>query len=328
MILPNNRFEFRPKNDRFQRRKVKKSRFLIIAVLVVAVFAAAFMIFLSINNNKNASHQVVQVEETQGRSLEELWADQMYSEVNEYCEKILEQEPLSFAHLLYNGFAYFYRSVNRFSHEEQIPLLDQSIENLRKARILDDQPNGKIDYVLGKAYYHKGKYYLDESVFYLGSSLEYGYAASDTYKYLGLAYSELNEYELCVEYFLKAIQYDYSDSDIALLYLSLAKAYYQLQNMESSKEYLIRTINKSTDHVIIENSRFLLGSIYRDQEDYIKAEDEYKKILENNDKAADAHYFLGIIYNQTKNDIGARAEFRKALEIDPSHHGARKELYN
>jgi Tfp pilus assembly protein PilF len=70
-----------------------------------------------------------------------------------------------------------------------------------------------------------------------------------------------------------------------------------------------------------------LGNIFLEKEEYLKAEIEYRKILEKNDKAADAHYYLGDIYDKMGDSAKSRYEWRKCLEIDSYHYGAKLKLY-
>jgi tetratricopeptide (TPR) repeat protein len=109
--------------------------------------------------------------------------------------------------------------------------------------------------------------------------------------------------------------------------LTLAQTYYKLSRIPEAEEYLIRTINRTEDVSIEEKSRFLLGQIYIDKEDYLKAENQYNMILEKDPRSADAHFQLGEIYAELGDSIRARSEWRKALQIDPSHYGARLRYY-
>ena len=209
--------------------------------------------------------------------------------------------------------------------EDKIPYLDRAVVYLRKARLRENNPlAAEISYVLGKTYYHKGKYYMDLSIKYLEDSVAKGYTGDDTYKYLGLAYSEMGKNRESVDCFLKAAERHNEDN----LLLAIAMGYYRLKEYHSCEEYLLRTLNFTKDTNIIQTARFLLGNMYKDKQDYIKAEEQYLQILKVNPRSADAHYHLGEIFEIMSDKVKARAEWRKTLEIDPSHYGARLKLYN
>ena len=113
-----------------------------------------------------------------------------------------------------------------------------------------------------------------------------------------------------------------------MLYLVLAQTYYQLGEIENSEQYLNWTLDKTADFSVEQKARFLLGNILIEKKEYLKAEEEYRKILEKNNKAADAHYYLGDIYDKLGDSVKARYEWRKCLEIDSYHYGAKLKLYN
>ncbi len=248
-----------------------------------------------------------------------------YEGINRILEPVLTENPLNQEALIYNGFSFFYRGIAKFTLEDKIPLFNEAIENLRKADIQNDYPlKGSVRYILAKTYYHKGRYYADLSVEYMLSALELGYTGEDSYEYLGLAYSELAEYENSVIYFEKALEQKQSDT----LYLVLGQTYFTMEDFVKAEETLMRCINAGDDPGTLQKARFLLGRIYFNRGEYLKAEDQYREILKKNPGSADSHYYLGSIYAELNDNIKARAEWRKALEIDPTHHGARQKLYN
>ena len=156
------------------------------------------------------------------------------------------------------------------------------------------------------------------------NALELGYSAEDIHEYLGLAYSEIEQYDQAIDFFLKAAE----EKESPLLFLTIAQTYYKLNNRKLAEEFLLRTINSTKDLALEEKCRYLLAQIYIDTDDKIKAIAQYNTILEKNPQAADAHYQLGVIYNSMNDTIKARAEWRKTLQIDPSHYGARYHYYN
>jgi Tfp pilus assembly protein PilF len=65
--------------------------------------------------------------------------------------------------------------------------------------------------------------------------------------------------------------------------------------------------------------RYSLAQLYFMQEDYQKAEGEYKAILESNPNDSYAHFYLGYIYSEYSNTDVAIKEFNRAIELDPSN---------
>ncbi len=318
MILPSDRYQFTSNKPRRTR-----PRFFRVFLIIVLIGAIAVGGYLLLRGKLPISQKNTQSEQT----LSTLWKEQNYSEINKRADSILATQPLNENALVYNGFSYFYESVAQTSLESKIPLLDKAIENLRKALLSKKNSlTPSIYYVLGKSYYFKGKFYLDLAIKYLNKSVEDGYSGEDTYEYLGLAYSDLGEYDQAAGYFQKAI----AQHPSGLLLFILAQTYYQAGNNKSAEEYLLRAVNMAQgtkDASVEEQARFLLGKIYTDQKSYFKAEDQYKQILDIDPKSADAHYYLGDIYSLTNENVKARAEWRDALRIDPSHWGARLKLY-
>lgn len=321
MILPDRRYQLR----RYKRKKTGR----IILVILVVLCAAGLVIFFLTRKKARTEGAVAEKSPSKVVSLdmglERLWEARNYEEVMSLSESQLKENPLDYKALVYGGFAAFYVGNSQMTLEEQIPYLDRAIIDLRKARLNEHNAlDAKIVYVLGKTYYHKGKYFMDLAIRYLEESVQKGYLGEDTYKYLGLAYSEMGKYKESVDYFLKAAEGNPQD----ILLLTIAQGYYKLKEYHSSEEYLLRTLNSTEDVNIIQKARFLLGKIYQERSDYIKAEEQYRQILAVNARSADAHYYLGEIFEVMNDKVKARAEWRKTLEIDPSHYGARLKLYN
>jgi len=315
MIIPESRF-----------KKQKKKKFKIIPIIIVlGIFILLSIAYLTIYKNKEKNVGTdPKVIHTQDKTLKELWIDNKYRDLNEKCEGILLLRPLDAEALIYNGFAYFQLGIAQFTLEDQLPLLDLSITNLRKADLLKSHPlSGKVNYVLGKAYYHKGRFYMDEAINYMEKSISLGFLNDDSYKYLGLSYSELGFYKKGIEYFLKAIK----DKNDDMLLLVIGQTYHKLGDTVNSELYLKSAIEINDDFRVEIKSRFLLGKLYFENGEFTKAEEQYDLILAKDTKSADAHYFKGEIYSELGNTVKARAEWRKTLGIDPSHYGALLRLY-
>ena len=207
--------------------------------------------------------------------------------------------------------------------EERLPLLDDCIVTLRRARLAGTPFAGETDYVLAKAYFAKGKFYYDLAIHYMESSLAKGYAQKDSDEYIGLAASQLGDYEKGISAFLKALQANESD----VLLLTIGQTYYQMKRTGDAVDFLLRTLNKTGDTAIEKRARFLLGEIYMDRNELFKAEEQYAAIVRIDPQSADGHFFLGEVAAGMKDPIRARAEWRAALVIDPTHYGAKLRYY-
>ncbi len=261
--------------------------------------------------------------EGRGSTFGELWNNRLYDEVIARADQTLQEDPLEISALVYRGFAYFYKAVAEVNLEDRLPFLEQSVITLRRALLVDNPWQAETDYVLGKAYYHKGKYYYDLAVRYLEKALAAGFQSEDIYDYLGLACTQLDQVERGLSYFQVALQNHPTD----MLLLMIGQSYLQLKDSGQAEEYLIRALNKTEDPAVEKKSRFLLGQLYFQSGQYLKAKEEYNRILELDSGSADAHFYLGEIYLKMNDPVRARAEWRKTLVLDPSHYGARLRYY-
>ena len=315
MILPEDRLKFSG-----ARRKNRKP-FIISGLIIIAAAAAAAVIFLIVVPD----NEIAEINQTEvNQTIESLWENQHYETINTRCEEILKEKPMDQKALVYNGLSYFYRGTSQYSLEEKIPLFDTALINLRRALLVSsDSITGKVKYIMGKCYFQKGKFYSDLAIKYLEESIEAGYTDDDSNEYLGLLYSRIGRFNESIEYYLKAVEVKPSD----MLYLVLAQTYYQQGDKQSSEDYLAKTLAETADFSIEQKARYLLGNILIESGEYERAESEYRKILEKNEKAADAHYYLGDIYDKMGDSVKARYEWRKCLEIDSYHYGAKVKLY-
>ncbi len=296
-------------------------KFLLVLIVAAVVIGGSVFAVLNWDLFEQENNRV----KTDSSILYELWQSRQYTAIINRCRVILEEDPMDPEALVFYGFANFYEGVVQYTFEDKVQYFDNTIFALRKAELIEDHPfPGATHYVLGKAYYHKGRFYMDLALQCLQNSIERGHIGEDTYEYLGLAYSELEQYEKSAEAFLKAAEENPTD----ILLLTLAQTYYKMDDMQRAEEYLIRAINKTEDVSIEEKSRFLLAQIYMNNGEVIKAEKQYREVLDDNPESADAHFNLGKIYENMGDTIKARAEWRNALKIDPSHYGARLKYYD
>ena len=316
MIYPGGRFRFAPNKSRRRKRILKAILFLLLSGLL------GMGIFWFV---KQGFKYLPSSDATERKKVLSLWETKNYQEIIKMTDSLLVKKPMSAYNLIFNGFAHFYTAVNQATAEERNSHIEKAIIALRRARLHEKFPlSGEVDYILGKAYYQKGMYYADLSAQYMLSSIEKQYIGQDSYEYLGLAYSNLSNHAESLKYFLKAIESSPTD----LLYLTVAQSYYQLGDKNSCEEYLMRAINKSQDSRLIQKARFLLSDIYFQNKEYLKAEEQYQKVIESNPQSPDAYFGLGEIFYAMGDNLKARASWRKAIRIDPNHFGALRRLYN
>lgn len=316
---PHDRYKFA---SRPSRRGGRKRLWIPFSILAAAALIALF-IFTSPIRHMFPTQSEEAAEEL---GILELWEQRKYDELILLSRSILNRKPMDDTALVLAGFAHFYKGVAQVSLEEQLPYIDSSVKYLRKANLVSSIPRkleAEIHYVLGKAYFHKGKYYTDLAIHYLENALDMGYTNEDIYEHLGVAYSRIEDHERSIDYFLKALELSPSD----ILYYTLAQVYFQTNRPRETEEYLLKALDTSRDVNVQQKSRMLLGRLYFQRGEYVRAKEQYEKILEVNDQSADAHFHLGEIYEELENTAKARAEWRRALQIDPSHYGARLKLY-
>ena len=70
-----------------------------------------------------------------------------------------------------------------------------------------------------------------------------------------------------------------------------------------------------------------MGEIYIQQNELLKAEEQYREIVELDPGSANAHFQLGEVYFEMNDIVRARSQWRKTLALDPTHHGAKLRYY-
>ena len=310
--------------DRYRHSSPKRKRRNIIPVVAVALLVLIPAVVVGVVRLARRDGGGSDVS-TQQATILELWNIRDYDSIIARCEESLRRDPMNTDALVFKGFACFYKAVSEMSLEEKIPLYDEAIVALRRAKLGSvGQWSGEIDYVLGKAYFHKGRYYHDLSVRYLLSSLDEMFLGDDSYEYLGIAYTQLGDPAQGIDWFLKALDENRSD----LLLLTIAQNYVQLEQPGEAEGYLLQAIDVTEEPAIEKKSRFLLGEIYYARKQYGQAEEHYSRILQIDPESADAHYYLGEVFLAAGDPIKARKKWRDAYISDPNHYGARLRLFN
>jgi tetratricopeptide (TPR) repeat protein len=255
--------------------------------------------------------------------LPELWKNERYDEVIATADAVLKNDPMNANALAYRGFASFYKGISEVTPEDQVPFLDEAVVSLRRARLAGTSMTGETEYVLAKAYFLKGKFYYDLCIACMNGAIAHGFVQKDSYEYLGLAYTQLGDYQKGIDFFLQALQEEQGD----MLLLTIGQTYYQMKRTSEAVDYLLRTLNKTEDKAIEKKARFLLGEIYLDGGELFKAEEQYEALVKLDPLSADAHFFLGEVYSRMNDRVKSRAEWRAAFKIDPSHYGAKVRLF-
>jgi tetratricopeptide (TPR) repeat protein len=296
----------------------KGNRWLVLVALLLVVATGTIAFFLSDGFGFLNLQSL-----TQNDDLVTLWEGGEYDQLITKTEDVLERSPLNATALVFNGFAHFYRGINRVSSDENRQELQEAVVSLRKALLLDETPlQGRVHYVLAKAYYHTGRFYFDAAADHMEKALEAGYVGKDSHKYLGLAYAKLGDYQKSIASFRRAIEQNPTD----LLYLTAAESYAELAEYENAERYLQRAIERSDDSYLKLRATFRLGEIHLERGNYQDAREVFSQLVEDHPRSADAHYMLGKAYAELGNDERARFEWRQTIEIDPEHSRALQSL--
>jgi tetratricopeptide (TPR) repeat protein len=291
-----------------------------ISIIFAGVVVVALGLFWTtshfLKQNSSSASQV---------SILELWNNGSYDEILQNSREQLKRTPLEAGMLIFSGFANFHKGVAEDTIEKKLPLINETVIDLRKALLLPNVPlQPEIHYILGKAYFHKGKYYADLAILHLLKAQQMGYSASDMNEYLGLSYSLVARFSDASTYFLKAVESTPSD----LLFWTLGQTYFQMQRYDDAVKYLRQAIDKTKSKPLEQRCRFLLGEIFTKTKQFDLAQVEYQTILDKNPNSADAHFYLGEIALAQGNKDLARSEWRRAFKIDPLHFNANQRLFN
>ena len=256
-------------------------------------------------------------------SLREAWEAGRYEEVLEAAEEIFSTAPLDPQGLVFAGFAHFYQGVNEVDQDNRATDLANATRHLRRALLLDRPPAyGEVSYVLAKSYFHRGPFYHDLVVEYMEQAIEAGYVADDSYEYLSLAYETLGRYQESIRSLEKALERNPSD----LILLTLGQLYRRVGDYPEAQEKFSKAISSTTDSFLKQEALYGLGALLLEQGKLDEAEAQYRAILANNARAADAHYRLGLVYQARNDGERARFEWRQAISIDPNHEEALRSL--
>jgi len=284
----------------------------IVAVILAVIFISVFSVFRFRNGTSNERRELLKV-----------WNDGDYESAFNITSNLLLEKPLDFFLLSVNGFSAFQLGIYQINKQNMIFFIDKCIFSLRKA-LIQNNNDGQVNYVLGKAYRYKGPEYADLTVKYLEIADKLVYNAPDIPEYLGLAYAMYGDYRSSVEAFSRAFIPNRYLSDNLLL--SIARSYMEMQEFDMASSYLQQCVRNSQDSKSIVIARLMLAEIYKNIKLYDEAEKQYMTIISETGENADVRFQLGELFLQQGDSTRARAEWRTAIRQDPLHTGARSRL--
>ncbi len=259
------------------------------------------------------------------QSLRSLWQKGDYLSVLNITDSNLEQNPMDAHSLFFRGLASYYTAVSQISAEDESLYLNNAIVSLRKLLIRPDAPKIEIVYyVLGKSYLMKGRYYANTALEYFQKARDAGYENSDTFEFMGEAYSILGNFEKSIEYYEKALNNNNSDR----LYLKIAEDCFNFGEYNKSAVYYNELLKRTNDESLKKKGLFQLGKLYYDIENFKMAEETFQKLNAIDPGVAESHFMLGETYFYLNDMTEARREWHRTLRIDPEHRNARLRLYN
>ncbi len=129
---------------------------------------------------------------------------------------------------------------------------------------------------------------------------------------LALLYYKQGKEVEAMEYFRKSIKLNPKDS---ISYSFLIFAHYKAKEIEAAKSLLEEAMSNG-----IQNTEFynLMGIIYSEQKDYLKASEFFKKSIDLQDTST-TRFYLGVVYDKMEMPDKMEEEMKKAIAIDPDN---------
>ncbi|MCX7655462.1 MAG: tetratricopeptide repeat protein [Treponemataceae bacterium] len=264
---------------------------------------------------------------TERSYMYELWTKNAYTDLLAYLKKKLEKHPLDSFTLSVYGFTAYQMAMSQPSDQDMQTYLDECIWALRKIVTVNNKKDPAVLYVLGKAYYYKGASYADVAIMYLEEAQKAHAPFTDIAEYLGMAYASVKDYRSSIAALSQVLeQTSQKPGSLDLILLAIARSYLNLENYDQAEAYLLRCIENSQDDIVIEKARYELALLYQKKADRNKAIEQCLALLALNEENAQAHFLLGDLYAEAGDLIRARSEWRRTLRIAPDHSLARSRL--
>jgi tetratricopeptide (TPR) repeat protein len=258
---------------------------------------------------------------TEKRELLRLWESGAYDESLRISGEKLANKPMDYFLLSIYGFSAYQMAIAQINAQDTMTFIDECVWSLRKALLTKKGvKDPRIFYVLGKAYYYKGPSYADLAVAFLEKARDSLYKARDIPEYLGLAYAAIHDYRSSVAAFTLALnpgegfEESPGTEPSDLLFLSIARSYREVGDLETAKAYLLRCIEISRDSSVVQAAKLLLAVILGSTGKTAEAEALYLAILEEDGDNAEANFQLGELYAAGGDTTRARARWRRAAQ--------------
>ena len=305
------------------KHKERNNRSILLFLVIFLLLSVPIALFGIIRGASYFSSRINSQPSTQ--SLRTLWQKGDYLSVLSITDSNLDQNPMDAHSLFFRGLASYYTAISQISAEDESLYLNNAIVSLRKLLIRPDAPKREmIYYVLGKSYLMKGRYYANTALEYLQMARDAGYENTDTFEFMGEAYSILGDFQKSIEYYEKALNTNNSDR----LYLKIAEDCFNFGEYNKSAVYYNELLNRTNDESLKKKGLFQLGKLYYDIGNFKMAKVTFQKLNEIDPGVAESHFMLGETYFYLNDNTEARKEWHRTLRIDPEHRNARLRLYN
>ena len=109
-------------------------------------------------------------------------------------------------------------------------------------------------------------------------------------------------------------QFSYTTQNHPKILNLMGLAYYQLKNLDMALEYIVKAIANDSKEI---GFYINLGNIYRELQNYSDAKNAYMRGLEINNNSSELFYNLGILYANQHKYKEAIKYYERSLKINP-----------
>ena len=233
--------------------------------------------------------------------------EKKFDKANVILKKLIKIKP-DFAEA-YNNLGVSYLNLEKFKEAENV--LNQAI-TLR--------PNYSEAYNnLGVSYLNQEKFKEAENV--LNQALTLRPNSSEVYNNLGLNYLGFKKIKLAKDYFDRALKLDPNNERF---YYCLATYYQYIEDNEKAEINLKKALYLAKDKIRYGKN---LAAHYFNLKDYLRAEDIYNFILENEPNEAEALFCRAVLYHVIARYDLSLKDFKKAFKIKPEIKKKQNEIF-
>lgn len=201
------------------------------------------------------------------------------------------------------------KGVALLQAEKYIGSLGELLEAEKNA---PDDP--EIHYYLGIAYLGRGLKDLAMEQFQKAVSLREDY--SEAHNYIGVMRMDAGEWQPAIESFDRALKnYLYPTPAFALYNSGLA--YYNLQNYDMALSRFQRALSQDGTAAWQPQIELSIGRVYIQKANYGKAKEHLEKAAALNPSLFDAHFYLGETYLKIHDRAKARKSFEQVIKLAP-----------